>query len=72
MKERVQQYVRNIYPEGVNYDHEIRDRNYDLLIVTPGPTVNEIAHCVSALRQLPGLNWATGEDARPRNISVLP
>ena len=34
--ERVKDLVRNIYPEGVQYDHELRDRNYDLLIVTPG------------------------------------
>ena len=34
--ERVKDLVRNIYPEGVQYDHDLRDRNYDLLIVTPG------------------------------------
>ena len=68
---RVKDLVRNIYPEGVQYDHDLRDRNYDLLIVTPGPTVNEVAHCITATRQLPNLNWATGTDERPKNISMV-
>lgn len=69
--ERVKDLVRNIYPEGVQYDHDLRDRSYDLLIVTPGPTVNEVAHCVTATRQLPSLNWATGTGERPKNISMV-
>ena len=69
--ERVKGLVRNIYSEGVQYDHDLRDRNYDLLIVTPGPTVNEIAHCITATRQLPNINWSTGKDERPKNISMV-
>jgi hypothetical protein len=61
----------NIYPEGVTWDHELRDRNYDLLIVTPGPTVNEVAHCLAAERQPEGANWATSTDPRPVNISMV-
>lgn len=45
--ERVKPFVNAIYPNGVQFDHDIRDKNYDLLVVTPGPTVNELMHCIS-------------------------
>ena len=32
----VSEYVANIYEKGVEFDHDVRDRNYDILIVTPG------------------------------------
>ena len=31
-------------------DSQIRAGNYDLLIVTPGPTVNELQHCIPAIK----------------------
>lgn len=71
VRERVKDLVANIYPEGVTYDYEIRDRNYDLLIVTPGPTVNELAHCVAATKQPDTFDWATGTDPRYKALSLL-
>ena len=44
---RVSKYVDHIYEEGISYDSNIQVRNYDLLVVTPGPTVNELGHCIS-------------------------
>jgi hypothetical protein len=32
----VSEYVANIYERGVEFDHDVRDRNYDILIVSPG------------------------------------
>ena len=48
-------YVDNIFAKGVTYDSEIRSRNYDLLIVTPGPTVNELGHCINAVKAPEGI-----------------
>lgn len=36
--------------KGIEFDSEIRARSYDLLIVTPGPTVNELGHCINAAK----------------------
>lgn len=43
-------YVDNVFVKGIEFDSEIRARSYDLLIVTPGPTVNELGHCINAAK----------------------
>ena len=48
-------YVDNIFEAGITFDSNIRDGNYDLLIVTPGPTVNELGHCIQATKSPPGI-----------------
>jgi hypothetical protein len=47
--------VKNIYVEGIVFDSQIRAGNYDLLIVTPGPTVNELQHCITAYKAPKGV-----------------
>ena len=42
VKTRVAPYVDIIFSEGLGMDLEIRARKYDVLIVSPGPTVNEL------------------------------
>jgi len=45
VQRRVSPFVDKIYVDGVGYDSNVQSRNYDMLIVTPGPTVNELGLC---------------------------
>ena len=62
VKDRVAKYVTNFYVDGVPQDHVLRERMYDVVIITPGPTVNELTHCVGKVHMawfgVSVTNWA--------------
>ena len=62
VRQRVSKYVTNFYIDGVPQDHILRERNYDVIIITPGPTVNELTHCVGVVNMawfgVSVTNWA--------------
>lgn len=62
VKDRVAKYVTNFYVDGVPQDHVLRERLYDVVIITPGPTVNELTHCIGKVHMawfgVSVTNWA--------------
>merc|ERR1711871_13754 len=68
VKERVEKYVTNFYVDGIPQQHIVKQRGYDIIIVTPGPTVNELTHCIGKVHMawfgVSVTNWAIGTYAK--------
>ena len=62
VKKRVEKYVTNFYVDGIPQQHIVKQRGYDIIIVTPGPTVNELTHCIGKVHMawfgVSVTNWA--------------
>ena len=75
VKERVEKYVTNFYVDGVPQDHVLRSRNYDIVIITPGPTVNELTHCIGKVHMawfgVSVTNWAVDTYAKHKSCLKL-
>ena len=75
VKERVAKYVTNFYVDGIPQDHVLRERMYDVVIVTPGPTVNELTHCIGKVHMawfgVSVTNWAVDTYSKHKSCLKL-
>merc|ERR1711871_93109 len=75
VKERVEKYVTNFYVDGIPQQHIVKQRGYDIIIVTPGPTVNELTHCIGKVHMawfgVSVTNWAIDTYAKHKSCLKL-